>query len=423
MNEQAVDTTVLDSGVRIVSLSMPHLYSVSMGVWVDVGARDEKAAESGLSHFIEHMIFKGTVRRSAFEIAKAFDAIGGQTNAFTTQEHTCYYARVLNSELSTMVDILSDIFLNSVFDETAVAQERPVILQEIGMVEDSPEEWVHTLIGPAFWGDHALGRSILGTPENLMAFDGKTLRDFFRRLYQPERIVIAVAGPVVHDRLVELLTPFFGALFPSGNGFPPRHAPTTQNNTMARHRDLEQTHICLGLPGLCVSDSRRFSLSLLNTLLGGNMSSRLFQTIREERGLAYSIYSFLSAYTDAGMVGVYTAVAPDDVAESLFLIMDEIDRFKHKAVSEEMLSDAKAYTRGNLLIAEECPDSQMMRLGWNALYFDTVMPVRTVLEQIDAVTPSDICSLANDLWKTGRPALSLIGPGADRLNVDILPGF
>ncbi|MDL2274644.1 insulinase family protein [Desulfosarcina sp. OttesenSCG-928-G10] len=418
-----VDTTVLENGVRVVSLSMPHLHSVSMGVWVDVGARDETDAESGLSHFIEHMIFKGTARRDAFEIAKAFDAIGGQTNAFTTMEHTCYYARVLHDDLATMVDILSDIFLNPAFDEAAVAQERPVILQEIGMVDDSPEDWVHTMVGPAFWGTHALGRSILGTPENLMAFDSSAIREFFKRLYQPERVVIAVAGHSDHDQMVDLLAPFFGTLSSGKTHFPPRCRPCDQSNIIRRHQDLEQTHICLSLPGLSVSDPRRFTLSLLNTILGGNMSSRLFQTIREERGLAYSIYSFLSAYTDAGMAGVYTAVSPEDAKQCLGLIMDEIRRFKHEPVSAETLADAKAYTRGNLFMAEESPDSQMMRLGWNALYFDAVMPIETVLARIDAVTPTDILDLAADLWKSGRPALSIIGPEADQLDDGSVPEF
>ena len=221
-----VNKTILDNGVRIVSMTMPHVRSVSMGVWVHVGARDETDAESGLSHFIEHMIFKGTVRRSAFQIAKEFDAIGGQTNAFTSMEHTCYHARVLDTHLETMVDILSDIFLNSIFDEREVARERPVIVQEIGMVEDSPEEWVHTMMGPAFWGGHPLGRSILGSRENIQAFDSQTIKGFFKRLYQPDRIVIAVAGNVAHDRFVERAGPVFSTIA-AGNGFAPRRVPAT----------------------------------------------------------------------------------------------------------------------------------------------------------------------------------------------------
>ena len=263
-----VNKTILDNGVRVVSMTMPHVRSVSMGVWVHVGSRDESEAESGLSHFIEHMIFKGTVRRTAFQIAKEFDAIGGQTNAFTSMEHTCYHARVLDSQLETMVDILSDIFLNSVFDEREVARERPVIVQEIGMVEDSPEEWVHTMMGPAFWGGHPLGRSILGSRENILGFDSQTIKAFFKRLYQPDRIIVSVAGNVDHDRFVEKVEPVFSSIA-AGNGFAPRSVPATGCGIIRKHRDLEQSHICLGMNGVSVDDSRRFAASLLNTIFGG----------------------------------------------------------------------------------------------------------------------------------------------------------
>lgn len=414
-NVPAVNKTILENGVRIVSMTMPHVHSVSMGVWVHVGARDESDAESGLSHFIEHMIFKGTVRRSAYQIAKEFDAIGGQTNAFTSMEHTCYHARVLDSQLSTMVDILSDIFLNSVFDDREVVRERPVIFQEIGMVEDSPEELVHTMMGPAFWGTHPLGRSILGTRENILGFDSRTITDFFRRLYQPDRIVIAVAGNVTHDRIIDLVGPVFSAIKP-GNGFAPRSTPVDGSEMAGRHRDLEQTHICLGMPGVPVTDPRRFSASLLNTILGGNMSSRLFQTVREEHGLAYSIYSFLTSYADTGMLGVYTAVGPDDADRCIALIMDQIHRLKTEPITDAALSDAKEFTKGNLLMAEESPDNQMMRLAQNEFYFDAYVPIQTVIDRIDAVTTDDLKNLANALWDSGRPALTVLGPRADRLD-------
>lgn len=415
----AVNKTTLENGVRIVSMTMPHVRSVSMGVWVHVGARDESDAESGLSHFIEHMIFKGTVKRSAFQIAKEFDAIGGQTNAFTSMEHTCYHARVLDSQFATMVDILSDIFLNSVFDEREVARERPVIFQEIGMVDDTPEEWVHTMMGPALWGNHPLGRSILGARENILGFDSQILRHFFGRLYQPDRIVIAVAGNVAHDRIVDLTAPFFSAITP-GNGFAPRTTPADGHAIITRHRDLEQAHICLGMPGVSVHDPRRYAASLLNTILGGNMSSRLFQTVREERGLAYTIYSFLTSYADTGMLGIYTGVTPQDVAQCLSLIMQELQKLKDEPVPEEVLRDAKAFTQGNLLMAEESPESQMMRLAQNECYFGDDIPMQTVIDRIDAVTPADILSLANALWSGGSPALTMLGPQADRINPEAL---
>jgi predicted Zn-dependent peptidase len=414
--ETTINKTTLDNGVRIVSMTMPHVRSVSMGVWVHVGARDEDEKESGLSHFIEHMIFKGTHRRSAFQIAKEFDAIGGQTNAFTSMEHTCYHARVLDTQLETMVDILCDIFLNSVFDEKEVARERPVIFQEIGMVEDSPEEWVHTMMGSAFWGSHPLGRSILGTRENLLGFDSNTIKSFFKRLYQPERIVITAAGNVVHDRLVQMVQPVFSMIAP-GSGFAPRSTPADVCEMTSRHRDLEQTHLCLGMRGVPVTDPRRFAASLLNTILGGNMSSRLFQTVREERGLAYTIYSFLTSYADTGMLGVYTAVAPKDVEACVDLIMDQIRQLKITPLTAEALHDAKEFTKGNLLMAEESPDNQMMRLAQNEFYFDRYIPMQTVIDSIDAVSVDDLLSLAADLWHTGHPALTVLGEHADRIDI------
>jgi predicted Zn-dependent peptidase len=408
-----IDKTVLDNGVRILSMAMPHVRSVSMGVWVHVGARDETDAESGLSHFIEHMIFKGTTRRNAFQIAKEFDAIGGQTNAFTSMEHTCYHARVLDIHLETMVDILSDIFLNSVFDEREVARERPVIFQEIGMMEDSPEEWVHAKISPAFWGSHALGRSILGTPENIQGFDSRAIREFFKSRYQPDRIVIAAAGNLRHGRLVDLLAPVFSSIA-AGSGLAERCSPTDAGGVTCRHRDLEQTHFCLAMRGVSVTDERRFAASLFNTVLGGNMSSRLFQTIREERGLAYSIYSFLTSYADVGMLGIYSAVTPENAGACIRLIMDQVRQLRQEPVAKAVLDDAKAFIKGNLLMAEESPENQMVRLAQNEFYFGRHIPMQRVIDRIDTVAAGDFLDLTDGLWNDGHVALTLLGPGVEK---------
>jgi predicted Zn-dependent peptidase len=359
------------------------------------------------------MIFKGTARRNAFQIAKEFDAIGGQTNAFTSMEHTCYHARVLDIHLETMVDILSDIFLHSAFDEREVARERPVIFQEIGMMEDSPEEWVHARISPAFWGSHALGRSILGTPENIQGFDSSAIRDFFKRRYQPDRIVIAAAGNVRHDQLVDVLAPVFSSIL-AGSGIADRRPPSDAGGVNCRHRDLEQTHLCLGMRGVSVTDERRFAASLFNTVLGGNMSSRLFQTIREERGLAYSVYSFLTSYADVGMLGIYSAVTPEDAGTCIRLIMDQVRQFRQEPVSKAVLNDAKAFIKGNLLMAEESPENQMVRLAQNELYFGRYVPMQRVIDRIDAVTPDDFLDLADSLWNGGHVALTMLGPGAGK---------
>ncbi|MGD8293415.1 MAG: pitrilysin family protein [Desulfobacterales bacterium] len=405
----AVVKTSLENGIRIVSKKMPHARSVSMGVWVNVGARDETEHESGLSHFIEHMIFKGTRRRSAFQIAKEFDAIGGHTNAFTAMENTCYHARVMDTHTETMVDILSDIFINSVFDPVEVDKERPVIMQEIGMVEDSPEEYVHVLSGHNYWGENPLGRSILGTPQNIIQFDAEMIKNFFHRLYQPERIVISAAGNLDHHRLVELVQPAFEAIKP-GNAFPRRVTPEGCSVVDLNHRDLEQMHVCLNAKGLSITDPRRYTFSLLNTILGGNMSSRLFQEVREKRGLAYSVYSFISSHGDTGMFGVYVGVAPNRALETSRLVLDEINKLRKERVETLELKGAIEYTKGGLMLASESIDNQMVRSAQNEIHFGYEVPLQEIIAKVEAVTPDDILELANELFDSRQMALTLLGP-------------
>jgi len=404
-----VDKTVLNNGIRILTKKMPHTRSVSMGVWVNVGARDETVDESGLSHFIEHMIFKGTRKRTAFQIAKQFDAIGGHTNAFTTMENTCYHAKVMDTHTETMVDILSDIFLNSVFDAQEIERERPVILQEIGMVEDSPDEYVHVLTGRNFWGDNPLGRSILGRPENIAGFDSRTIKAFFHRLYQPDRIIISVAGNIDHTHFIELIGPAFESVQP-GNGFPDRITPEARTLVDVNYRKLEQVHICLGTKGLRISDPRRYSFSLLNTILGGNMSSRLFQEIREKRGLAYAVYSFISSHVDTGMFGVYLGVDPKRTGETTELILDEIQKLKTESVDSSELEGAKEYTKGSLMLASESTDNQMVRTAQNEIHFGRDIGLQEVLEEIEKVTEDQIINLANELFQKNQMVLTILGP-------------
>ncbi len=401
--------TVLTNGVRLVSHYMPHTRSVSMGVWVNVGSRDESDPENGLSHFIEHMIFKGTAKRSAFQIAKEFDAIGGHTNAFTTMEHTCYHAKVLDSQVETMVDILSDIFLNSVFDPREVERERPVILQEIGMLEDSPEEYIHYLAGHHFWSGHPLGRSILGTRETITAFSSETIYRFFHRLYQPERIVIAAAGHLEHRRLEDLVSAAFESVRP-GNGFPERKAPSAGSRVDLHPKDLEQVHICLGTAGISVVDPRRYAFSLMNTILGGNMSSRLFQEVREKRGLAYAVYSFMAAHVDTGMFGVYLAVSPAQALEAVAIVAQELAKLTRQAVDPAELRGAVEYTRGSLLLASESADTQMVRAAQNEIHFGNDIPLTTVIERIESTADEALLELANDLFRRDRMTLTLLGP-------------
>lgn len=411
--DKAINKTVLKNGVKILTKRMPNIHSVSMGVWVNAGARDESIDENGLSHFIEHMIFKGTKKRTAFQIAKEFDAIGGHTNAFTSAENTCYHAKIMDTHLETMVNILSDIFLNSVFDEKEVEKERAVILQEINMVEDSPDEYIHVLSGRNFWGENSLGRSILGTRDTVASFDSNTIKRFFHRFYQPERIVISVAGNVEHDRFVDLVGPVFESIRP-GDDFPERITPEGRSLVDLHPKNLEQVHICLGTEGISVNDPRRYAYSLMNTILGGNMSSRLFQKIREQRGLAYSVYSYITSYTDTGLFGTYVAVNPKNAFESTKLTLKEIYKLKETRVDPNELRDAKEFTKGSLLLSSESNDNQMVRLAQNETHFGRYIPLQDIINKIESVTPNNIIDLAENLFQTNQFAMTMLGPITDK---------
>ena len=420
--KKTVNKTTLKNGVRILTKKMPHARSVSMGVWVNVGARDESEKENGLSHLIEHMIFKGTKKRTAFQIAKQFDALGCNTNAFTGYENTCYHARVMDSHLETVVDILSDIFLNSVFDEKELEKERPVIFQEIGMVEDSPEEYVHVLSSTAFWGDNPLGRSVLGTKENILGFTADDIKNFFKLFYQPDRIIISIAGNLSHDKTVDLIGPNFESVKP-GNSFPERITPFAHSAVNMNHRDSEQVHICLGTKGISITDTRRFAFSILNTVFGGNMSSRLFQNLREQRGLAYSVYSFMSSYVDTGMAGAYAGVDPGKAKESIKLILKEMNQIKEKRINKSELRDAKEYIKGNLFLASESIDNQMVRLALSEINFNKHIPLETVVEKVELVTADDVLELTKMLFQPEHMSLTLLGPIVDKESFENILNF
>lgn len=401
--------TILDNGIRIVTQQTRQARSVAMGVWVNVGARDERAEEGGLSHFLEHMIFKGTKRRTALEIAKEFDAIGGQCNAFTSKENTCYYAKVMDTHLDIMVDLLSDIFLNSVFDPIEVERERQVILQEIKMLEDSPDEQIHVLLAQAVWGNHPLGRTILGTRDTVAGFDSNTIRQCFSRAYQPERIVISAAGNVEHASFVNSIARAFEVVR-KGNSFPERIKPTMDWVAATHPKDLEQVHICLATEGVHTTDPRRHACALLNVIMGGNMSSRLFQEIRERRGLAYSVYSFVSSYSDSGLIGVYVGADKSNTEEVLRLIMREMGRLKEEPIDGSELRNAKEHLKGGLYLAAESTDNQMTRIALNEIIFERSVPLQELVDQIEKVTAEEILSLAQETFQDKAVTLSLLGP-------------
>ncbi|NVM56708.1 MAG: insulinase family protein [Desulfobacterales bacterium] len=409
MLQNNFNKTILDNGIRITTKRVSHARSVVMGVWVNVGARDESLEESGLSHFIEHMIFKGTERRTALQIAKEFDAIGGLCNAFTSKENTCYYAKVMDTYLNTMVDLLSDIFLNSVFHAKEVERERQVILQEIKMLEDTPDEHVHVLLAHAVWGNHPLGRAILGTPETVVEFDSETIRKYFMRAYQPERIVIAAAGNLEHGPFVELTARAFEVVRKENN-FPQRTPPIMDRAITAHPKNLEQVHICLGTKGVHVTDPRRYACFILNVILGGNMSSRLFQEIRERRGLAYAVYSFLSSYCDTGMWGIYVGVERSNIQQVLESVVKEMKQLKEKPVDGSELRNAKEYLKGGLYLAAENTENQMTRLAHNEINFGRYVSLKEVEDEIEKVTAEDILELSHDIFQNDSVSLTLLGP-------------
>ena len=407
--QEKLHKTILSNGIRIISKKIPYLRSVSMGVWVSVGARDEIAAENGISHFIEHIIFKGTAKRSAFDIAREFDAIGGQTNAFTSMETTCYHARVSDVHFDKAADILSDILLNSAFEAQEIDRERMVIYQEIGMVEDSPEDYIHILSDNALWKSHPLGRSILGTRENVLKFDSGDLRNFFGRFYSPDRIVISLAGNIDHNHAVDLLAPSFESFSDDRKNLN-RTAPLTYSGVSVYPKDSEQVQVCMATNGLPLTDPKRYAFSLMNIILGGNMSSRLIQEIRERRGLAYSVYSFISSYTDTGVFGTCAGVDPNNVRETIKLTLNELRRLKTEPVSPSELKDAKEYAKGGLFLALESTDNQMIRLAQNEIHFGRDISVQEIIDGIESVTQEDVLDLARSLLEPERLSITLLGP-------------
>jgi len=402
--------------MRVVTERISHLHSVSMGIWLNVGSRDEEENESGLTHFIEHMLFKGTQKRSALEIAKQLDAVGGMSNAFTSKENTCFHAKVLDTHLPLVVEILSDIFLQSVFDQVEVEREREVILQEINMVEDTPDEYVHILFNKNFWDGNSLGRPIFGNVQTVKSFTREMILEYLNRGYHPDRIVLTAAGNVNHQEFLELVGPAFSNIERHGHNFD-RTPPRANSRVDLYPRDIEQIHLCLGTRGTSLHEKERYCCSILNVILGGSMSSRLFQEVRERRGLAYSIYSFLSSQTDTGMMGIYGAVRPDNIKETLELIRQELSRFKREPISDTELRAAKEHIKGGIYLAAENTDNRMSRLAKNEMIFNRFVTYEEIEADLERVTVEDIQALAQQIFQPEVMSLVLLGQ-VNGLDVD-----
>jgi predicted Zn-dependent peptidase len=402
--------TTLPNGIRVVTEAIPSADSVSMGIWIATGSRDEGPAERGLSHFIEHLLFKGTQRRSAFDISRDIESVGGTINAFTGKEYTCYHAKVLKRDTPLAVDILADIVAHSVFHPQEIERERMVVVQEIKMVEDTPDEYIHDLFHRSFWGDHPLGYPITGLMKTVLSFQRDQITAFVQGRYTPDRMIVAAAGDLEHKQFVDLIETQLGGLQANSSPSPREGAHGCRSRLHVASRDLEQVHFCLGTVGIPYSHRLRFAGYALNTLLGGNMSSRLFQEVREKRGLTYSIYSFLSTYMDAGLFGVYAGTTKDELQEVVDLILQELRAIQGGEIREEDLSAAKEYLRGNVILSLEGTDGRMSRLGKDEICFSRHIPLEEVLRELAGVSADAIAEVVHEMLDFHPLCFTLLGP-------------
>ncbi|MBK5099438.1 MAG: insulinase family protein [Desulfobacteraceae bacterium] len=409
MDNAMYNKTVLDNGVRVISERSGPLRSVSLGIWVNAGSRDEVEGENGIFHFIEHMSFKGTRNRTSLQIAKELDALGGFSNAFTSKESTCFHAKVLDKHFIDSAGILSDVFLNSTFDPEDVERERQVIFQEISMVEDTPDDNIHVLFNRLFWIDHPIGMSTLGTDDTVSGIGRETILNYLNRFYVPERVLIAASGNVDHQSMVSYFKPLFEAIEAS-NSNPERSAPYPNSGLSIHYKELEQIHICLGGEAPSLSNDKRFACAIFNTILGGNMSSRLFQEIREKQGLAYSVYSFLSAYMDTGLLGVYVATDAGSVNPVLETVRREIQKIKKGELSESELSAAKDHLIGGMYLAAESSDNRMMRIAKNEFNFQRYVSYEEVASNLERVTCDEVVEVVSEIFSGNKIALATLGP-------------
>lgn len=413
----AVRRTVLPGGLRIVTEEVPTVRSVSIGIWVGVGSVDENPGQAGATHYLEHLLFKGTRRRSALEISAAIEAVGGELNAFTAKEYTCYYARVLDADLPLAVDVVADMVTSSTVAAADVDSERDVVLEEIAMRDDDPADAVHELVPAAMWPQAPLGRSILGTVESITGMSREVVHDYYRRRYRPEQIVVAAAGNLDHNQLVALVGAAFADVLADADATPapPRtsgEAPATGSGLVVLERPTEQANVVLAMPGLTRTDERRFVLGVLNAALGGGMSSRLFQEIRERRGLAYSVYSFAAQHAAAGLVGVYAGCQPKKVDEVLAISRQVLADVAGAGITDEELERGKGQMRGGLVLGLEDTSARMSRLAKGELVYDELPTVDELLTRIDRVTLDEVRVLAAELLST-PPVLAVVGPFSD----------
>jgi len=409
------ELTELDSGERVISEKLAHVRSATVGYWIGAGSRDETDSRAGVSHFIEHLLFKGSQGYSALEIAEIFDELGGELNAATSREHTIVYARVPDHHLETALDVMSDMVFSPLFNE--LDSERDVVLEEIAMYEDTPQELVHDLVAEAIFGTHALGRPVIGTAGVIASITRRSIQSYHRAMYIPGNIVVAAAGNLDHHRLVELVARAVERRGAASNGKPRVRPPLVKApkpGLRFQRKDTEQYHVCLGAPGIARSDKRRFAASILDAILGGSASSRLFQEIREKRGMAYAVYSFLSQYTDTGQIGIYVGTREDNLTEALAIAAEQIADIAGGHLPERELRRAKENLKGRILLSMESTSTRMNRLGKSLISDSEILSLDRIVAEVDAVEAESVCELAAVLLAPERLSAAGIGPSEER---------
>lgn len=402
--------TVLDNGIKIVTEQISHVHSISLGIWIITGSRDEDKSQNGIAHFIEHMLFKGTKKRTALEISKEIDSVGGILNALTGKEYTGIYAKVLDKNIDLAFDLLADIFLNSAFDSREIERERDVIFQEIHLSEDTPDEYIQELFSKSYFRDHPLSKPILGNIETVSNLDREKLVSFLRQNhYQPSKVVISATGNLNHNKIVNGLKKSFGSICEQ-NTTPYRSSLKPVSSFSIHTKELEQVHLCIGTKGVAQNHPLRYAGYILNTILGGSMSSRLFQEIREKKGLAYAIYSYFSSYFDAGVFAVYLGVSKKTAREAVKLVIEELHKCKDNGISDSEIKSAKEQLKGNTLLASENVDSRMTRLAKCEIYFNRFIPIEEIITNIDKVTSQEVKDLAKEIFDRNYLSLAALGP-------------
>lgn len=405
---------VLPNGVRLLTEEIEHVHSVALGVWVGAGSRNENEGYEGISHFIEHMFFKGTENRTARELAESLEAVGGQLNAFTTKEFTCYFARVLDEDVNLAIDVLSDMFFNSRYDLKEIDKEKNVVIEEIKMYQDSPDELIHDLFSQYVWNNHPLGKPILGVADSINSLTRDKIMQYLDTRYTPDQVVIAVAGKINHDEIVKKLSVFGD--FKRKRFDEVGVEPVGSTFRKALSKDTEQMNLLLGVPGVGQEDKDMYVLHILNNILGGGLSSRLFQEIREQRGLAYSVYSYHSTYVDTGLFAIYAGTSPNKTEEAIKCIIDEMNKLKKESITQDELERTKAQIKGNLYLGLESVSSRMSRLGKTELSFGRVKTAEEAVEQLEKVTVEDVRRVMERLWVKDK--ISILTLGQKDFNLD-----